>query len=117
MSTPIRSHHVSPRPIRGRGFRLFIGFVGGAILVSAALAATAGPQRTFATPRAAADALVAAAAQFDSAALLEILGPGGDDLVSSGDAVLDKKQAADLRPRRRRSSSSSRTRATRRKQR
>jgi hypothetical protein len=96
MSIELRSKRVPPRPIRGRGFRLITGFFGGAILVSASLAAPAGPQRTFATPRAAADALVAAAAQFDSAALLEILGPGGDDLVSSGDAVLDKKQAADF---------------------
>jgi hypothetical protein len=97
MSTQIRSQRVSLRTTRRARFRLLVGFAGGAILASAAVAAPpAGPQRTFATPKAAADALVAAASQFDSAALLEILGPGGDDLVSSGDAVLDKKQAADF---------------------
>jgi hypothetical protein len=52
--------------------------------------------RTFASPRAATDALVAAAAQYDVPALLEILGPGGKDLVSSEDAVLDKKIAVEF---------------------
>lgn len=46
--------------------------------------------RTFATPQAAADALVDAAAQNDTAALLNALGPGGKDIVQSGDAADDK---------------------------
>ena len=51
--------------------------------------------RTFASPKVAMDALVAAAAQYDVPVLLEILGPGGKDLVSSEDAVLDKKLAVE----------------------
>jgi Protein of unknown function (DUF2950) len=50
-------------------------------------------QKTFATPKQAADALVQAAADFDVAALKEILGPGGEDLVESEDTVRDKERA------------------------
>ena len=48
-------------------------------------------RKTFDTPQAAAEALVAAAEKNDTAALLEILGPDAKDLVDSGDAVKDKK--------------------------
>jgi hypothetical protein len=83
--------------VTGGKLRLTAGFAAVLVLSSAPLIASpAGSQRTFATPKAAADALVAAAAQFDSAALQEILGPEGSSLVSSGDAVLDKKQASDF---------------------
>src|SRR6266403_178527 len=41
--------------------------------------------KTFGTPEQAADALVAAAEQFDELALKEIFGPGGDDIVFSGE--------------------------------
>src|SRR5271165_2064482 len=47
-------------------------------------------QRTFPTPQAAAQALVDAAAQNDTAALLKLLGLGGKDIVQSGDAADDK---------------------------
>jgi len=47
-------------------------------------------QQTFATPRAAAQALVDAAAHDDTAALLKVLGPGGEDIVQSGDPADDK---------------------------
>ncbi|HEY7113570.1 MAG TPA: DUF2950 domain-containing protein [Thermoanaerobaculia bacterium] len=53
-------------------------------------------QRTFATPRAAADALADAATRFDVPDLLEILGPDGTDLVVTGDPVLDKTQASNF---------------------
>jgi hypothetical protein len=67
------------------------------LLAAAALAAPqAAKQRSFATPQAAADALVDAAGRFDVPALLEILGPEGEDLVGSGDAVLDRNQAAEF---------------------
>ncbi|MGH9366673.1 MAG: DUF2950 domain-containing protein [Thermoanaerobaculia bacterium] len=49
-------------------------------------------QKTFGTPEQAAEALVAAAEKDDVAALLEILGPDGKDLVSSADAVQDKNE-------------------------
>jgi hypothetical protein len=51
-------------------------------------------QRTFASPKAAADALVAAAEKYDVPALNEILGPDGIDLIVTEDAVRDKNQAA-----------------------
>jgi hypothetical protein len=53
-------------------------------------AATAAGPKVFDTPEAAADALVKAADSGDIAALVAILGPGGKDLVSSGDPVEDK---------------------------
>jgi len=53
-------------------------------------------QKTFATPKEAADALVQAAANFDVPALKEILGPDGEDLVSSEDSVQDKNRAAEF---------------------
>ncbi|HET7208606.1 MAG TPA: DUF2950 domain-containing protein [Terriglobales bacterium] len=53
-------------------------------------------QKTFATPKAAADALVQAASNFDVPALKEILGPDGEALVASEDAVQDKNRAAEF---------------------
>jgi hypothetical protein len=55
----------------------------------------AGP-RTFDTPQQAADALIAAAETFDVAALESLFGPGGRELVASGDAVQDKNRAAEF---------------------
>ena len=53
-------------------------------------------QKTFATQKEAADALVQAASSFDVSALKEILGPGSEDLVSSQDSVQDKNRAAEF---------------------
>jgi hypothetical protein len=50
--------------------------------------------RAFASPKAAADALVEAAASNDTSALSEILGPEGRDLVRTKDQVADKESAA-----------------------
>ncbi len=47
-------------------------------------------QQTFATAQEAAQALVNAAAQNDTVALLKIFGPAGKDIVESGDAAADK---------------------------
>jgi hypothetical protein len=47
-------------------------------------------EQTFATAQEAAQALVNAAAQNDTAALLKIFGPAGRDIVESGDAAEDK---------------------------
>jgi len=55
---------------------------------------TAARQTTFDTPKAAADALVAAAASDDLPALKEILGPDGANLVATKDPVQDKNQLA-----------------------
>jgi hypothetical protein len=50
-------------------------------------------QKSFATPKEAAEALIQAAEKFDVPALKEILGPDGEDLVSSDDPVQDKNNA------------------------
>ena len=52
--------------------------------------------RTFDTPQQAADALVDAAENFDVAALTQIFGPDGNDIVFSGEFAQDRKHAADF---------------------
>jgi len=61
---------------------------------AATTAPPSSPQTTFATPEEATAALVAAAEQFDVAALAKILGPDGVDLVVTEDTVQDKNQSA-----------------------
>src|SRR4026207_2043709 len=53
-------------------------------------------QKEFDTPKQAADALIQAAANFDVAAAKEILGPDGDDIISSEDPVQDKNRATEF---------------------
>jgi hypothetical protein len=53
-------------------------------------------QKQFDTPKQAADALVQVATNLDVAAAKEILGPDGEDLVSSEDPVMDKKRAEEF---------------------
>ena len=50
-------------------------------------------QKEFDTPKQAADALIQVAANFDVAAGKEILGPDGEDIISSEDPVMDKNRA------------------------
>jgi DUF2950 family protein len=50
-------------------------------------------QKEFDTPKQAADALIQVATNFDVAAAKEILGPDGEDIVSSEDPVMDKNRA------------------------
>jgi Protein of unknown function (DUF2950) len=52
--------------------------------------------KTFDTPQQAADALVAAAEKFDERVLRELFGPGGEDIVFSGEYPQDRKRAADF---------------------
>ena len=52
--------------------------------------------RSFDTPQQAADALVDAAEKFDVAALTQIFGPDGNDIVFSGEFAQDRKHAADF---------------------
>src|SRR5438046_5643404 len=57
-------------------------------------AAASQPQRKqFDTPKQAADALIQVAEAFDVAAAKEILGPDGEDIISSEDPVMDKNRA------------------------
>lgn len=52
--------------------------------------------KTFATAAEAADAIIAAAASWDPAALLEILGPGSYDVIHTGEPVADREIAMDF---------------------
>ena len=63
-----------------------------AVIIACSLSAqsTAPQQKTFDTPDQAANALIKAAEAHDNAALLELFGPDGKDLISSGDSVQDK---------------------------
>jgi hypothetical protein len=63
---------------------------------AAPASAPTSPQRTFATPEEAADALVAASASDDLAALKEILGKDGEDLVVTADPVQDKSRTSEF---------------------
>jgi hypothetical protein len=61
--------------------------------------ASAGPAvgaRSFDTPQQAATALIAAADKFDVPELIAIFGPGGDDIVLTGEYPQDKKRAAEF---------------------
>jgi hypothetical protein len=53
-------------------------------------------QQSFGTPEEAAEALIGAAERFDVAAMMAILGPDGEDLVVTGDPVLDKNQSTEF---------------------
>ena len=53
-------------------------------------------QKQFDTPKQAADALIQVATNFDVAAAKEILGPDGEDIVSSEDPVQDKNRATEF---------------------
>jgi len=103
----IMSHHLVPLGAsRGRNltairfaFGLFAcGLLSGSLLaIGGAMPAHAADtskrttaQKTFASPEQAADALAAAWHSGDMAALLEIFGPAGEKLVSSGDPVAEK---------------------------
>jgi hypothetical protein len=59
-------------------------------------AAPQSKQRAFDTPQEAAEALIQAAQSYDVPALIEILGPGSQDLVASQDPVEDKNRAANF---------------------
>ncbi|HEY2808110.1 MAG TPA: DUF2950 domain-containing protein [Steroidobacteraceae bacterium] len=51
---------------------------------------------TFATPEQAASALIAAAQSWDTAKLSAMLGPGGDEIIFSGDYESDRQRGADF---------------------
>jgi DUF2950 family protein len=79
-------------PILKLRFSLAAAFL---TIAAIGLAASPAPKsasgaKAFDTPQQAADALVAAAEKQDADALLAIFGPGGKDLVNSGDPVEDK---------------------------
>jgi hypothetical protein len=52
--------------------------------------------KTFDTPEKAADALIDAAEKFDEGTLVQIFGPGGEDIVFTGEVAQDRKHALDF---------------------
>jgi hypothetical protein len=86
----------SDRIARRAGLGLLLTAALGTALLPGNLAKAEPPQpaqRTFASAKEAADALVAAAEKYDVPALKEILGADGVDLIATGDTVHDKNQA------------------------
>jgi hypothetical protein len=67
-----------------------------AVKASAPAAPTATAVRSFDSPQQAADSVIDAAEKFDIDALIQIFGPGGDDIVFSGEVAQDRKHAADF---------------------
>jgi hypothetical protein len=72
---------------------LAAGLVFGAVLMQAA---PKNGQRTFATPQEAVQATIDAAGHNDTAALLQLFGPEGKDIVESGDPAEDKDHRAEF---------------------
>lgn len=68
---------------------------GGAALIGQGCSSTA-PQTTFDSPQAAVDSLVAAVRASDSEQIKHILGPEGEDVISSGDDVADHERIDDF---------------------
>jgi hypothetical protein len=66
-----------------------ITILAGAAMLTLALSSLAQAQQRFNTPEAGTEALVAAARKGDAKAIVSILGPGSEELVSSGDPVED----------------------------
>jgi hypothetical protein len=99
---PMKSQNVDSHAGNARNRLSLIGFACAFALIfaspafsqSKAPAATAPAQKTFATPEGAAAAFIEATKTFDVPALNGILGPEGEDLVSSEDPVRDKNVAA-----------------------
>lgn len=81
-------------------WRSFSQFVAGAILLTASLAVTTAAQqsgqKTFSSPEDAARALFTAAQNNDVKALLELFGPDGKEVVSSGDEAEDAHNRANF---------------------
>ena len=61
-----------------------------------ATTAVAASAKSFDSPQQAADALIDAAEKFDEVALGQIFGPGGEDIVFSGEYAQDRQHAADF---------------------
>src|SRR5205823_1421900 len=63
------------------------------LLIGSGCASSSPEQKRFKSPQAAVDTLVVALRANDTAKLKQIFGPGGDEIVSSGDPVADQNQA------------------------
>ena len=102
-----RNTMTSSKMITLAAFILAIGFLAPALTAAPEKKETAAKQeeaqatpqpgqKQFDTPKQAADALIQVATNFDVAAAKEILGPDGEDIVSSEDPVQDKNRATEF---------------------
>ncbi|PWB76982.1 MAG: DUF2950 domain-containing protein [Holophagae bacterium] len=87
-----RSRHCAGAAVLGLSLSVALGVAG--VALAADTSAAASQQRTFKTPEAAAEALIAAAESFDVPALTAIFGPDGVNLVVTEDEVSDRNTAA-----------------------
>ena len=74
--------------------KITLPFAAMALAALAWAAVLEGDQRTFATPREAAQALLDAAEPQDGSAISAIFGKSADEILNSGDAVEDKNNLA-----------------------
>lgn len=79
--------------------KYWIGALGLTLAVALLHAAPQAAEQTFATPQEAGAALLAAAQQNDTAALMKVLGAGSKDIVESGDPAEDKNSRAQFAER------------------
>jgi Protein of unknown function (DUF2950) len=79
------------RSMRRSGGAIALGLLG--LFAAGCKSNAADDRQTFGSPEAAVDALVAAFRSHDHARLLEVLGPEGEEIVSSGDSVIDRHDA------------------------
>src|SRR6476620_10535504 len=77
-----------------RGGSVSVGIIAAFCVLLATGQASATDAKTFPTPEAAAQALIAAAKSSDQQAVLEVLGSDAEDIISTGDEVQDKEAAA-----------------------
>lgn len=84
---PLRAINIVMTPMISFGIKAGFRRLALIFLLALPLAATAGEQRTFATPEAAVDALMAALKVNDEAALLAIFGDKQKEFVNTGDAA------------------------------
>ncbi len=93
---------MKPNKTNGAAWKSILAAIGicaaAGVLFSAPQAKTPAPPagKAFASPREAADAMIAAASTADIPAILDILGPDAKDLVASEDPVGDKKRLSDF---------------------
>jgi Protein of unknown function (DUF2950) len=77
-----------------RGGSVSVGIIAALCVLLATAQASATDPKTFPTPEAAAQALIAAAKSGDQQAILEVLGSDAKDIISTGDEVQDKEAGA-----------------------
>ena len=77
----------------------WMGAIGLTLAAALLQGAPQAAQQTFATPKEAGEALMAAAEHNDTAALLKVLGPGSKDIVESGDPAEDTRGRAQFAER------------------